>query len=318
MFCLSIKPNNETKKNERKVEKIEMEDLGLAKVDEIFKQFQDAFNVFYICQTDMQSAVEKFKTAVKTTGEFRVCLEEFKQQLKGQRVVIKKLALRFPKAVQKGDESVKDAANALVSIFKAYNDLEKLPVKVTRKIIDCLKDVMELDMSEITGQEVGGSVIDLCKIPKQITIVRKNMKEMKKAPKIVSSFFEYATSIVMDVIEVFGDEKNKEELTQRKETADKNTKEMDVEMKKVQDPEPPKEIKFTSLGIPTIDRIFNDIAEVVNPVIRLSKDAIDARKRLEQAIKAISEFHDDPSKAFDDYLEELKKRLKKGGCFPRF
>jgi hypothetical protein len=144
------------------------------------------------------------------------------------------------------------------------------------------------------------------------------MKEMKKAPKIVSSFFEYATSIVMDVIEVFGDEKNKEEMTQRKETADKNTKEMDVEMKKVQDPEPPKEIKFTSLGIPTIDRIFNDIAEVVNPVIRLSKDAIDARKRLEQAIKAISEFHDDPSKAFDDYLEELKKRLKKGGCFPRF
>jgi hypothetical protein len=73
-------------------------------------------------------------------------------------------------------------------------------------------------------------------------------------------------------------------------------------------------VKFASLGIAAIDGIFNDIAELVNPVIVLSKDLFDARKRLEQAMKAISEFRDDPSKAFDDYLEELKKRLKKGEC----
>ena len=264
----------------------------------------------------MQSAVKAFKTAAKTTGEFRVCLSEFKQQLNGQRVVIKKLAIKFPKAVLKGGGSVQDAATALVSIFKAYDDMTKLPVKVTRKSIDCLKDVMELDISEIAGQEFGGSVFDLGKIPKQITSMRENMKEIKKAPKIVSSFFEYATSIVMDVIEVFGDDKNKEELATQKEKVGKNMQGMEGEMEATQSPEPPKEIKFTSLGIPTIDRIFNDIAKVVNPVIKLSQDLFDARKRLEQAIKLVSEFRDDPSKGFDDYLEELKKRLKKGGCVP--
>ena len=297
---------------EKKPVMIEMKLLGLAKVDEIFKQFQDTFNAFYNCECDMRSAVKRFKTAVKTSGEFRECLIEFKRQLNGARVEIKKLALKFPKAVVKGGGSVGDAATALVSVLKAYNDLEKLPVKVTKKSIDCLIAAMKLDLSEIAGEEFEGHVLDLGKVPKQIKSLRENVKEIRKAPKIVKSFFEYATSIVMDVIAVFGDGKSKEELTQRSEKVEVAWGNLKGDLRKAESPEPPKEVKFTSVGIPTIDKIFTDIAKLVNPVIVLSKDLFDARKRLEQAVKDISEFRKDPSKVFDDYLEELKKRLKKG------
>ena len=295
---------------------IEMKLLGLAKVDELFKQFQDTFNAFYNCEKNMQSAVKKFKAAVKTSGEFRECLIEFKQQLNGARVEIKKLALKFPKAVVKGGGSVGDAATALVSVLKAYNDLEKLPVKVTKKSIDCVIEAMKLDLSEIAGEEFGGHVFDLGKIPKQVTSLRDNIKEIRKVPKIVKSFFEYATSIVMDVIAVFGNDKSKEELVQRSDAVKTNVDNSNTNLNRALNPEPPKEVKFTSVGIPTIDKIFTDIAKLVNPVIVVSKDLFDARKRLEQAIKDISEFRKDPSKAFDDYLEELKKRLKKGEFVP--
>ena len=291
-----------------------METLGLTNVDEIFSQFQSTFNAFYFCQVDMQTAVKDFKTAVNTTGEFRVCLSEFKLQLSGHRVVIKKLAIKFPKAIEKGGGSIADGAKALVSILKTYEKMENLPVKVTRKGVECLKDVMELDVSELAGKEVGGNVFNLAsKIPKQVKSMRKNMKEIAKAPKIVSEFFKYATSIVMEVIEAFGDPKNKEYLTKKNDEVENDVDRENQKLKAIAEPEPPKEIKFTSLGVPTVDRIFNDVAKLVNPVIRLSRDCFDARKSLEKAIKGISEFCDDPSKGFDDYVEELKKRIKKGG-----
>lgn len=292
-----------------------MKPLGLPEVDKIFGMFEETFNRFYVCQTDMEIAMENFKTASKTTGEFRVCLCEFKQELNGQKVHLKKLVLKFPKVVTKGGGSVGEAATALVSLMKTYEDIEKLSVQVIRKSIMCVKDVMQLDVGKLAGEEFGGNVIDVGKISKQLTTIRSNMKEVRKAPKIVLSFFNYATDIVTDVTEVFGDEKNKTELKKRKEKFDSDQKKMDDELEKLEAPKPPEEIKFTSLGIPTIDRIFTDVAMLVNPVISLSKDLFNSRIRLEKAFKAVSEFHDDPSKSFDNYLEELKERLKEGELY---
>ena len=291
-----------------------MESLGLTKVDEIFGEFQSTFNAFYFCQVDMQSAVKDFKTAVNTTGEFCVCLSEFNQQLNGQRVSMKKLAIKFPTAVEKGGGSIADGAKALVSILKTYEEMENLPVKVVRKGVECLKDVMEIDISELAGEESGGGGINLAsKIPKQLNSMRKNMKEIVKAPKIVSEFFKYATSIVKDVIDAFGDAKNMEYLTKKNDRVHKDLSAANQKTSAVAEPEPPKEINFTSLGIPTVDRVFNEVEELVNPVIRLTRDCFNARKSLEKAIKGISEFCDDPSKGFDDYVEEIKNRIKKGG-----
>ena len=242
-----------------------------------------------------------------------MCLSEFKS---GQRVVIKKLAIKFPKAVEKGRESIADGAKALVSILKTYEEIENLPVKVTRKGVECLKDVMELDVSELAGEEVGGSMFQLAsKIPKPVKIMRKNMKEIAKAPKIVSEFFKYATSIVMEVIEAFGDAKNKEYLIKKNDEVQKDVSNANQDMDAVAEPDPPKEIKFMSLGILTVDQIFNDIAKLANLVIKLSRNCSEARKSLEEAITVISEFCEDPLKGFDDYLEELKIRVKKGKIF---
>ena len=293
------------------VEKIELKHLEIASVDKILDEFQKTFNAFFTGQENLQTAVKDFKTARKTAGEFSVCLREFKQQLNGQNVEIKKLVLKFPRAITKAGGSVGDGATALVSILKTYNEMEKLPVKVTSTTIDCLRDALGLDIEELLGEEFGGSVFNLGKIPKQITIMRNNIKEMKKAPKIVKQFFEYATSIVMSILEAFDStDKEKEEFDKRKAKVESDLEKKDGEVKQLE--EPPKEIKFSSLGVPSVDQVFADIAKLVNPVIKLSKDIFNAKERLGQAMKAVSEFRDDPSKAFDDYLEELKNRIKKG------
>lgn len=289
-----------------------MKQLGIAKVDRIFKEFQDTFNPFCISQEAIVHAVDEFKRAVKTKEEFSECLKEFKRQLNHEKVVMKKLVLKFPKAILKSADSVGSAATALVGILEAYHAIEKLPVKVTNKSISCAKDAMELDPTEIVNEEFSGSVFDLGTIPKQMTNFRENLKQIKKAPQIVRSFFQYSTSIVMQIIDVFGDDKSRGELEKREEKMNKEMEQKESEMQQLDKPEPPKEINFTSLGIPSIDRIFNDIAKIINPVAKLSKDLYDARGRLEDAMKAISEFRDDKTKAFNDYLDELKERTKKG------
>ncbi|XP_028400240.1 uncharacterized protein LOC114523494 [Dendronephthya gigantea] len=290
-----------------KIERIQMKPLTVRKVDEIFQKFQKTFDEFNKCQIDMQDAMKKFQTACNSEEDFRACLVHFKEQLKGQRVVIKKLALKFPKTVQVND------AKALTSIFKTYEDLEKLSVKVISKSIECFKDVMSLDESEVAGEEFRGSGYDFEKLPEPVKSMRANVKELKKAPKIVKDFFEYANSIVNDVIEELGEDKNREELKKRTEkVAEDLEKKIESFTKVAEGYPPPEEIHFTSLGIPDVDRLFNDVAKLVNPVVKLSIDMFNARKRVEQAAKAVSEFRDDPSKAFDDYLEDLKKRLRKG------
>ena len=266
----------------------------------------------------MQKGVDDFKSAVQSTGEFRPSVRVFLQQLpKGQRVEIKKLSIKIPKAVVKGGGSVGDSAAALVRIFKAFEDMEKLPFKVNKITLECLQKVMELDLSDLAGGQGGGGVAGLAKMPKRIDDMRKNVKEIQEKPKIVCSSFEYASAIVKEVVKVFCDDnKNEELLNKRREKVNNDTKKTIEEIEKILHPKPPEEINFASLGIPTIDEIFRDIAQQVNPVIELSRDLFNARDRLEKAMKAISEFRDDPSKAFDDYLEELKKRIKKGECVP--
>ena len=289
-----------------------MKPLQIEKVDAIFKEFQDTFNSFSTCRSTMLNAVKEFKTAVKTTGEFSDYLKEFKHQLQGKEVVVKKLVLKVPKAILKSADSVGSAATALDKILKAYCEIEKLPVKVTTKGIECVKDVMQLDPAEIVGEEFSGSVFDLGKIPKQMTNMHDNLKEIKKAPGIVRSFFRDSTAIVMDIVDVFGDQKSHEEVEKK---TDKVSKEMDKkedEIKELEKPEPPKEISFTLFEIPTVDRVFDDIAKIINPVAKLGKDLYDARDNLEKAMKSISEFREDETKAFNDYLDELKKRVKKG------
>ena len=289
-----------------------MKPLQIEKVDAIFKEFQDTFNSFSTCRSTMLNAVIEFKTAVKTTEEFSDCLKEFKSQLQGKELVVKKLVLKVPKAILKSADSVGSAATALDKILKAYCEIEKLPVKVTTKGIECVKDVMQLDPAEIVGEEFSGSVFDLGKIPKQMTNMRDNLKEIKKAPGIVRSFFRDSTAIVMDIVDVFGDQKSHEEVEKK---TDKVSKEMDKkedEIKELEKPEPPKEISFTLFEIPTVDRVFDDIAKIINPVAKLGKDLYDARDNLEKAMKSISEFREDETKAFNDYLDELKKRVKKG------
>ena len=289
-----------------------MKPLQIEKVDDIFTEFQDTFNSFSTCRSTMLNAVIEFKTAVKTTEEFSDCLKEFKSQLQGKQVVVKKLVLKVPKAILKSADSVGSAATALEKILKAYCDIEKLPVKVTTKGIECVKDVMQLDPSEIVGEQFSGSVFNLGKIPKQMTNMRDNLKEIMKAPGIVRSFFRDATAIVMDIVNVFGDQKSHEEVKKKTEKVSKEMDQKEDEIQELEKPEPPKEISFRSFEIPTIDRIFDDIAKIINPVAKLSQDLYDARDNLEKAMKAISEFREDETKAFNDYLDELKKRVKKG------
>lgn len=289
-----------------------MKPLQIPKVDDIFKEFQDTFNSFSTCQEGMLRAVKEFNTAVKTTGEFKECLQEFKRQLSGEVVVMKKLALKFPKTILKSADSVGSAATALTKILEAYREIEKLPVKVTNKSISCAKDVMELDPQELVGEEFSGSVFDLGKIPKQMTNMRENVKEIRKAPGIVRSFFEYSTTIVMQIIDVFGNQKSREEVKKKKRKVDEEMDTKENEIKELEKPEPPKQMSFISLGIPSIDGVFSDLAKIINPVATLSKDLYDARGKLEEAMKAISKFRNDKTKAFNDYLDELKERVKKG------
>lgn len=290
-----------------------MQRLNVKKVDEIFQKFQKTFDVFYVCQCDMQTAVEKFETAFNSAEDFQACLDQFHDQLKGERVGISGLVPKFPKAVKTGDKLVSDAAEALTSICKAYEDLEKLPVKVIKKGTECLRDAMSLNLNEIAGERIGGSGYDFGKSPEQVKSMRTNLKEIKRVPKIVEDFFEYASSIVLLVMQKLVKDPRKEESVREKKTRVVADLKKEIEnFWKVAEPAPPKEINFTLLGIPDVDRLFDDVAKLVNPIVRLSNDMFNARNRIEQVAKAVSQFRDDPSKAFHDYLEELKKRLKEG------
>ncbi|XP_046854522.1 uncharacterized protein LOC124447582 isoform X2 [Xenia sp. Carnegie-2017] len=290
-----------------KPEKIEMKPLGMTKVDEIFTKFEDACNLFYKSKSDMQFAVNDFKTAMENTGEFDRCFGDFINEVSSerQRVVIKKMALQFPKAVLKQAGSVGHAATALVTIVNVYKQLRELPVKVWEKNLKCVECVVELDISDIhAAQKAEGGNLNTAQV-----ILRDNIKQVKKASKMVKDFFEYASnSIVRIVINEFGDI---EEFQKKNKKIEDDMNKINDKINQIENPQPPEEIKFKSLGIPTMDEIFTDIANLMNPVIKLSQDLVEARVRVEKAIKDLCEIRDDPSKVFNDYLEELKTRLEK-------
>lgn len=285
-----------------------MKPLGMSEVDEIFTKFGDACNLFYESKSDMLFAVNDFKTAMENTGEFDRCFGDFINELSSerQRVVIKKMALRFPKAVLKQAGSVGHAATALVTIVNVYKQLRELPVKVWEKNLKCVECVVELDISDIhAAQKAEGGNLNTAQV-----ILRDNIKKVKKASKMVKDFFEYASnSIVRIVIKEFGDI---EEFQKKNKKIEDDMNKINDKINQIENPQPPEEIQFKSLGIPTMDEIFTDIANLMNPVIKLSQDLVEARVRVEKAIKDLCEIRDDPSKVFNDYLEELKTRLEKG------